>query len=263
MPTWNAESFVAETLRALAAQTYPNIEIVISDDASTDQTVSVCKEVVSGDRRFRIFRQNDRRGWIGNTNLLLGLAQGDYCFFAFHDDPLEPTYVARLVEALETNTDAVLAFPDVYSRDKVDSYCELAGVSDRVERARRIIHKRGLWWIPNHGLFRSTAVKRVGGLRCHPGGEYQADWPWLLHLALLGEFVRVPDPLIRKSWRRESLSTEWRRKSSLRKSAGVLLACAREVCRARLSLADQVRIQGELALLGIGQLARSRRLPWR
>ena len=262
MPTRNAEAFVAETLKSLAAQTYPHIEVVISDDASTDQTVAVCQRIVSSDRRFRILRQNDRRGWVGNANLLLGVAQGDYCFFAFHDDPLKPTFVARLVEALETNTDAVLAFTDVYSRDKVDRYRELEGVSNRVERARRVIHRRGPWWIPSHGLFRSTAARRVGGLRRHLGGEFKADWPWLLHLALLGEFVRVPEPLIRKSWRRDSLSAKWRREASLRQSAGVLLACAGEVYRAGPSLTEQVQIQGELALLGIAQLARSRRFPW-
>jgi glycosyltransferase involved in cell wall biosynthesis len=287
LPTWNAESFVGETLRSLAAQTYPNLEILISDDASTDQTVAVCERLVSSDRRFRIIRQRStRRGWLENSNLLLNAAKGDYLFFAFHDDLLQPTYVARLVEALETNAEAVLAFTDIYhdpsllygrtkngtaklridddgSCEQIDCYCELEGVSSRVERARRILHKRGLWWIPHNGLFRSTAVRRVGGMRRHLGGDYKADWPWLLHFSLLGEFVRVPEPLLLKSWRSDSVSARWVRESSMWKSAAVLLACAREVCLARLSLMEQVQIQGSLAFLWASQFACSQRLPWR
>ncbi len=48
-----------------------------------------------------MIRQPVRLGWIGNANALLRAAAGDYVFFAFHDDPLQPDYVERLVDALE------------------------------------------------------------------------------------------------------------------------------------------------------------------
>ena len=157
MPAWNASLFIRETLEALSAQTYPAFEVLVSDDASDDGTAEICERFAAGDRRFRVIRQPRRRGWIGNTNVLLaaaGAAQADYCFFAFHDDPPRPTYVARLVEALHRHPGAVLAFSDVLSRDGVDAYVELDGIPDRLERACRVLRLQGHCWIPNRGLFR-------------------------------------------------------------------------------------------------------------
>ena len=250
MPAWNAEPFVRKTLEALAAQTYPALEVLVSDDASDDATAAICERFAASDRRFRVLRQPQRRGWIGNTNVLLDAAGGSLCFFAFHDDPPEPTYVARLVEALERHPGAVLAFSDVLSRDGVARYVELDGISDRLERARRLLRMQGHWWIPNRGLFRLEAARRVGGMRRHLAGEYKADWPWLLHLSLLGEFIRVPEPLIRKVWRDESLSAGWNRRLRVWPAAAVMLACAREVRRARPPFSEEIRMHSELVRFG-------------
>ena len=55
------------------------------------------------------------------------------------------------------------------------------------------------WWVPNRGLFRAEAFGRIGGIKPNDCGEYSADWTWLLHMALLGDFVRVPKLLCRAS----------------------------------------------------------------
>ncbi|MGC1818119.1 MAG: glycosyltransferase family 2 protein, partial [Casimicrobiaceae bacterium] len=91
MPTWNAESFLERTLESLAAQTYPHLDILISDDASTDRTPEICARFAATHPRCRVMRQELRRGWTGNATRLLQVAEGDYLFFAFHDDPLSPT----------------------------------------------------------------------------------------------------------------------------------------------------------------------------
>jgi glycosyltransferase involved in cell wall biosynthesis len=194
--------------------------------------------------RFHLHRQPRNRGWIGNVNWLLEHARGDYFFFAFHDDPLQQDYVSRLVAELEARPRAVLAFSDIWLGPNVEAYRDLDNVTDRVERARRIVAKRGRWWIPNRGLFRAEAAARVGGVRRHLAGEYSADWPWLLHLALLGEFARVPEPLIRKVWRNEGVSVSWGQ--SLWKSMAVLLSCMREVRRANLPLGEEAAVQSHL-----------------
>lgn len=254
MPAWNAERFIGSTLEALAAQTYGSLEVLVSDDASDDGTAGICERFAARDRRFRIIRQPRRLGWIGNSNALLAAARGDYCFFAFHDDPPCPTYVARLVDALDGRRDAVLAFSDVLSRNGVDRFTDLDGVTSRMERARRVLRMRDGWWIPNRGLFRLSAARQVGGMRRHLGGEYKADWPWLLHLSLLGEFVRVAEPLIRKAWRDDSLSAGWNRRVRPWPAAAVMLACAREVRRANPPLFEEARLHGELIRFGARML---------
>ena len=252
MPAWNAESFIERTLESLAAQTYPHLDILISDDASTDGTAEICARFAAGHPRCRLMRQGVQRGWTGNVTRLLHVAEGDCFFFAFHDDPLSPTYVERLVGALAANPQAVLAFSDVAVGAHTRRYQELERVTERVERGKRLIWKKGDWWIPNRGLFRADAGKRIGGVYRHWGGEYSADWPWLVHLALLGEFIRVPEPLVRKEWRKEGLSHSWR--GTLRQKLGVTLSCMREVRRAGLRASEELALQNEIVVHGLSAL---------
>ena len=252
MPAWNAEAFIARTLDALLAQTYQNLAILISDDDSDDGTAQICASYAAKHPQCHLLRQTKRQGWVGNVNLLLREAQGQYFFFAFHDDPPMPQYVASLVRALEQDNDASLAFSDIRlvfndgDSWSIRAYAELDGVSDRVERACRIVQRRGLWWIPNRGLFRAEVVQRIGGLRRHIAGEYSADLPWLVHLALLGRFARVPEPLITKHWRKDGLSRSW--KGSLWQTFGLATSCAHEVLRADISGVERASLLREIVI---------------
>ena len=264
MPAWNAESFIVPVLESLAAQTYPNLEILISDDASTDHTVEICEAFKAHHANFRLIRQPRNLGWIGNVNALLREAEGEYFFFAFHDDLLKPRYVECLVAALDRNPQAVLAFSDMIRRvvpaqsapgksvtehpapEDVKIYLDLEGITDRLERGIRVARKWGklpsyVVMLANRGLFRASAARQVGGLRRHFAGEFGADWPWLLHLSLLGEFVRVPEALVEKCYRPTTLSASW--KFSVWQRLGVLFSCMRETRRARLPMAEELVIQ--------------------
>lgn len=258
MPAWNSAAFIERTLEALSAQTYRSLEVLISDDASTDNTATICAEFVAKHPQFRLLRPAERQGWIGNVNALLRQAKGDYFFFAFHDDPPMPNYVASLVEALDSNPRAVLAFSDIQlaTEDGIPrttrSYAELDSIDERVERARRVIQRRGLWWIPNRGLFRAQAASQIGGMRRHLAGEYSADFLWLLRLALLGEFVRVPQPLIIKMWREAGLSRSW--KGTPWQSLGVATACAYEIARSGIPIGEQATLLYELTVRAVNGL---------
>lgn len=215
VPAWSAEAFIAGTLDALEAQTHPNLEILISDDASPDETAAICERYAARDGRFRIIRQAANLGWTGNVNFLLREAQGDYLFFAFHDDLPAPDYVEKCVARLEANPAAIIAFSDIalVQRDgstEEHAYERLDGVSSRLERARRVAGRRGHWWIPNRGVFRAPAAAAIGGLRRHMAGEFSADLPWLLYMSLLGEFVRIPEILVTKIYQEQSLSRQWK-----------------------------------------------------
>jgi glycosyltransferase involved in cell wall biosynthesis len=242
MPAWRAASFVGPVLESLAAQTYENLDVLISVDLCDDGTAELCERFAAGHPNFTVVRQPTRLGWIGNSNALLDRAEGDCFFFAFHDDPVKPTYVSQLVEALQCNPDAVLAYSDMISGLGIESYRELEGVTDRFERARRLLFSTTPWWCAHRGLFRAGAAKRVGGLRRHLGGEYGADWPWLVSLALEGGFVRVPEPLVFKNRRPDGLNAQLLKSTSLRKRLGVRLACLRAVRRARPAAAVSMRL---------------------
>jgi glycosyltransferase involved in cell wall biosynthesis len=257
LPVWNAERFIAPVLDSWANQTYPNLQVLISDDASTDRTAEICADFAARHAKFELLRQPRRLGWVGNTNALLSRADGAYFMFAAHDDIPMATYVARLLGLLEDNQQAVLSFSDIWWRNGPDNskspnlyvYRDLDGVSNRLERSVRAARRIGippsyLITVAYRGLFRASAARQVGGLHRHMAGEYGADWPWLLHLALLGEFVRVPEALIEKVTWPTSLSGSW--KGSVWQHVGVVAACLRVTVIAELSLAERIKIQREL-----------------
>lgn len=245
VPTWRASAFIAATLDALGAQTHPNLEILISDDASPDDTAAICERLAAHDPRFRVIRQPRNLGWVGNVNTLLREASGKYLLFAFQDDLPEPAYIERCVAALEANPRAIMAFSDVVlvgqdgTREE-KTYAELDGVTDRVRRALRMIRQRGSWWIPNRGVFRASAARDIGGLRRHRAGEFSADWPWLVHMTLLGEFVRVPERLVTKIYQARSLSRTW--DFGLRSWIAVTFSAMQEVSRARIPTLEKGRL---------------------
>ena len=156
----------------------------------------------------------------------------------------------RLLEKLEARPNAILAFSDIETIDtnsnrEIQAYTALDGIECRIYRAHRMLLQRGIWWIPYRGIFRSVAVDRIGGLRTNLAGEFAADWPWLVHLSLLGEFVRVPEVLYKKVQRKKSLSRNWN--YTIGAWFAATLACAGEIYRSRLSLFEKMLLQISLA----------------
>lgn len=97
IPTYNRATYISSALDSALAQTYPNLEIIVHDDASSDNT----KEVLSGyhDPRLRVIRTEDNHGMIGGWNYIVKKARGEYIKFLASDDLLEPTCVAELVSS--------------------------------------------------------------------------------------------------------------------------------------------------------------------
>lgn len=214
LPCYNSAAFITRTLDSLAAQTWPDLEILIGDDCSTDDTFEIVSAFAAGRSDVRILRRTDNLGWLRNTNDLMANAAGELLFFAFHDDAVEPAYVERLVAALQDNPGAVLAYSDLElfhtgGRAEMVVFDALAGRRGPLARGLVMGGQPENWWVPNRGLFHAEAFRRAGGIKPNAEGEFSADWTWLLHLSLLGDFVRVPETLCRKYYQKASLSRSW------------------------------------------------------
>ncbi len=215
VPTYNGASFILRTLESLAAQTWPHLEILIGDDRSTDDTLDVVRRFAGISPNTRIVERDVNLGWLRNSNDLMDRAEGELMFFAFHDDVVAPDYVEELVAALGRNERAVLAFSDMEVREldgttTLHVLDEVEGLRTGLQRGRVMVDRPGNWWVPNRGLFRSSAFAEVGGIHPNDEGEYSADWTWLLGLSLIGEFVRVPEVLCTKHYTAGSISKKWR-----------------------------------------------------
>jgi glycosyltransferase involved in cell wall biosynthesis len=106
VPIYNGESFVRRALDALLAQDYENFEIIISDNASTDNTREICQEYAARDPRIKLHANEQNLGARVNFEIVVELAQGKYFMWAAVDDGWHPTFVSTLVEELESHPEA-------------------------------------------------------------------------------------------------------------------------------------------------------------
>lgn len=251
VPTYNGAAFIRRTLESLAQQTYPHLEILVGDDASTDDTLAIVDAFAAGRTNVRVLRRERNLGWLRNSNDLMAHAETELIFFGFHDDVPEPTYVERLVAALRDNPGAVLAFCDFElfhadGRMEVVRFTDLEHKHTELSRGIVMAGQPDNWAAPNRGIFHAWAFRRSGGIKPHDAGEFSADWTWLLLLAVYGDFVRVPEILHRKYYQKTSLSRNWEfsrhQWRQLRKSA------SRELMRSDLGLLTRVLLASYIGL---------------
>lgn len=111
MPIYNGESSVRRALDSLLTQTFIDYEIIISDNASTDNTEAICKEYVSRDDRILYIRQPFNRGPLANFEIVLSHARGEYFMWAAHDDEWHPNFVEVCYKKLVGNPEIGLVAP--------------------------------------------------------------------------------------------------------------------------------------------------------
>lgn len=99
VPTRNRQHYLSEALASACAQRYPDIEILVGDNASTDETPAVVRELAARDARVRYVRHETDLGMVGNWNALVRLATGEYFVLLSDDDVLMPGALDRLVAA--------------------------------------------------------------------------------------------------------------------------------------------------------------------
>lgn len=255
VPCFEAEGFLEKTLDHLARQTWPNLEIVIADDASRDGTPAVALRFAKAQPNVRVIRRDQNLGWLGNANDLLLQARGDYAFFAFHDDLVSPTCVEKLVGALQADPGAVLAYghvdvAELDGRHRLWRFDEFASIGTAAGRGRALAAMPKGWWVPHRGLFPIGVAREIGGLRSNDAGEFSADWTWLLALALRGRFVCVPEVLCLKQFMPGSVSKSWSRGSSERRA--LRRAGLREVALSPLGPIDKLAVASAIRLGGVG-----------
>jgi glycosyltransferase involved in cell wall biosynthesis len=197
LPVHNGERFLEETLRSLLAQTYADFELIISDNASTDETQDICRAYAAKDHRVRYYRNKKNIGVGRNFSRAFELSTGDYFKWASADDLCKPELVARCLHVLDNDNTAVLACPKTRFIDESGNVLDLDDPgwnlrSEAIhERFRYVIHAEGHWVNSLFGLIRARALARTRLIPSYPGGDYRL----IGELSLIGKFVEIPEYL--------------------------------------------------------------------
>ena len=165
MPLYNAERHLTEALDSVLAQDHQNFELIISDNASSDDTESICRAYAARDTRIRYDRAETNHGAVWNFNRVFELARGDYFMWAAHDDTRAPTFVSSCVAALDADPEAVLCCTDVgfidESSQETDPWFQLIPPIGKTYRARVSAIARARFWLAFHGLYRSSVLAQT------------------------------------------------------------------------------------------------------
>jgi glycosyltransferase involved in cell wall biosynthesis len=193
LPVYNGESLLPGAVDALLGQSYPDFELIISDNASTDGTAEICRRYAEQDPRVRYIRQPRNIGMVANHNFLVGAARGEFFKWGSHDDLYARDYLLRCVEALDERPEAVLAHAWCVLTDEADEPIQVfkypaATASARApERFRSMLFDgKGDW---TYAVFRTSVLRKTPLHGTYHGG----DRTLITEFALYGPLHQVPE----------------------------------------------------------------------
>jgi len=207
LPVYNGENFIRAALDSILAQTFTDYELIISDNASTDNTEAICREYISKDPRIKYYKNETNLGGSPNYNRTFELSNGEYFKWAAHDDVIAPDFLRKCVDILDSNSDIVLCHSLVSFIDENGDFLKNYNVHLRTHSPK--IHVRFHELLAKHLCYPVFGLIRSSALRVTPlmGSYGAADAIFLLRLALHGRFYEIPEFLFfSRSHAQQSLS---------------------------------------------------------
>jgi len=177
MPVYNSEKYLREAFDCICNQSFRDIEIIVSDNGSTDSTQTIIQEYMERDDRIVFYQQPENLGPIPNFRFLLEKARCDYFLWRSYDDLSDKNYLEVLYDLLENSSQNDLAVGRVI-RQRMDG--SIAGTIDfpwdgttvPIDR-RLLLRKTHPGWM--YGLFRrSKLIPAIDGVL----EKYPHIWAW-------------------------------------------------------------------------------------
>src|SRR5258708_23850606 len=164
IPTFNRSAYLEEAISSAIGQTYANLEIIVSDNASTDDTCTLLSQ--QRDKRIVVTTQPENLGMVGNWNGCLTHATGDYFLLLSDDDVLEPDAVSTLLSGFQSGNIS-LSYARVQYMDPTGNLLRTKLFSaPKVEAGEQfflgvLAHNRAAF--PSATLFKTANARSAGG----------------------------------------------------------------------------------------------------
>ncbi len=215
LPVRNGGATIEDVIRSVLAQDHEHIELVISDNASTDETADICREFARSDARIAYHRQPENIGLLNNFMHAMCVAGGSHFRWIGDDDALETDYVTRCLQEFAGDPRLILVTTGIaYTGPDGDAQTArydgtLLRSDDPAERLTellRVLSSSYMLVDPLYGMMRRDRV--LGIPRRNMLGE---DEVFATKLALAGPWGHIPQVLAHRHRRRERIGTHARR----------------------------------------------------
>jgi glycosyltransferase involved in cell wall biosynthesis len=195
LPVYNGERYLRDAIRSVMEQTLSDLELVISDNASSDGTHSICLEAAAQDWRVKYFPAEVNRGLAWNFNRAFCLATGRYVAWMGHDDLLAPDFVRQCVEAIQASSKVLLCFANADYIDVDGNVIQRVNLTNPGASPTPSKRFNDILWDnrcdPICGVMRAEALRQT---RLHlPYAD--SDRVLLAELGLRGQFHHLPGHL--------------------------------------------------------------------
>jgi glycosyltransferase involved in cell wall biosynthesis len=206
MPAYNHAAYICDALDSVLHEGYPNLEVVVIDDGSTDNTLAIATEWAAQHMEVPIrIRSQANAGLTRTLNRLVNEADGEYVTYLASDDRLLPGGIARRVLFLEAHPDLSAVFGDSRMINEVGDLVRPRNLSrdaaDRTSRdaAAEIVSHWGVMGCVI--LYRRDRIMKMGGYDESLSIE---DWDFYLRLASRGEIAYLDEVVADYRWHGEN-----------------------------------------------------------
>lgn len=197
---YNHGQFIRESLKTLADQTYGSMEVIVIDDASTDHSVSVIRELEANYPNLRIFQNDVNIGGDASALRALDLSRGEYVYFGGADDRVLPEFCEKSMRILAEHPEAGMCCSDPAYLDALTGVLnenrQYACDKPRFFSPAQLIERQGHrpFSIAGHtAIFRKSALAGVGGLIRDL--KWHSDWFAMHCIGFRFGMCYVPEPL--------------------------------------------------------------------
>jgi glycosyltransferase involved in cell wall biosynthesis len=207
LPVYNGARYLPRAIESLLSQTFRDVELIISDNASTDDTKQICSAFQRQDPRIRYFRQPVNIGAPRNWNFVVMQARAPFFKWASANDYCAPTLLSQCFDVLTQHPAVVLCYSRTTLIDEFDNTIQaydrdFAVLDDRPSDRYKHIRRSLALNNAQMGLIRVDALTRTHLEGTYPG----SDLVLMAELALLGRFWLLDDALFCRRLTKDSAS---------------------------------------------------------
>lgn len=195
MPAYNAENYIEAAVFSILNQTHTNLELLIYNDGSTDQTNAICARIKQQDHRVRYFSSTENKGNLFATNFLFAHMVGEYLAIQDADDHCSPQKLELQLQAFHNNPNLVMVGTQFVKTDQHGKELFCGFLPQTNAEIKKTLERFFIPVLYASVLVKSNVLKQVGGFSDFFNRQGYADMDWLAKCALQGEVINLNKPL--------------------------------------------------------------------